>query len=277
MAQELQPDLILLDLGLPTINGIEAARRIKEVSPASKILFLSGDRSADIANGALQTGASGYIVKSDASGELLPAITAVLEGKRFVSASLARRGATDVMKGHAGSHEVAFFPDDASLVDRFAGFIETAPGSGNAVTFIATESHRTSVLQRLKSDTVNIDSLIEQHRYASLDVVEALGTVIGSDGLPDPLLCARVLGDLIADTGQDRVAACGEFAPVLLTGGRVDAAIQMEHLTDEFARTHDINIFCGYLSSVLPPKESSPILDRICAEHTAVRGRELCY
>jgi len=88
-AQELQPDLIMLDIGLPTISGIEAAKRIREVSPASKILFVSETRSPEIAEEALNTGASGYLLKSDVASELLPAIRAVLEGKRFVSASLA--------------------------------------------------------------------------------------------------------------------------------------------------------------------------------------------
>jgi DNA-binding NarL/FixJ family response regulator len=88
-ARELRPDLILLDIGLPTINGIEAARRIRECTPQSKILFVSENRSPDIAEEALATGAGGYLVKSYASSELLPAIKAVLEGKRFVSASLA--------------------------------------------------------------------------------------------------------------------------------------------------------------------------------------------
>src|SRR5579864_9199378 len=61
LAEELQPDLILLDVGLPTLNGIEAARRIRKVSPASRILFVSENRSADIAEEALSTGASGYV------------------------------------------------------------------------------------------------------------------------------------------------------------------------------------------------------------------------
>jgi len=79
----------LLDIGLPTINGIEAARRIREVSPVSKILFVSEIRSPEIAEQALNTGAGGYVLKSNAAIELLPAIKAVLEGKRFISASLA--------------------------------------------------------------------------------------------------------------------------------------------------------------------------------------------
>jgi DNA-binding NarL/FixJ family response regulator len=88
-AEELKPDLILLDISLPTLNGIEAARRIRQVSPDSKILFVSENRSPDIAEEALSTGAGGYVVKSDGASELLPAIKTVLEGKRFISASLA--------------------------------------------------------------------------------------------------------------------------------------------------------------------------------------------
>jgi DNA-binding NarL/FixJ family response regulator len=88
-AERLQPDLILLDIGLPKLNGIEAARRIRKRAPQSKILFVSENRSLEVAQEALGTGAGGYVIKSDAAGELLPAVTAVLEGKRFVTATLA--------------------------------------------------------------------------------------------------------------------------------------------------------------------------------------------
>ena len=88
-AHQLKPDLILLDVGLPTLNGIEAATRIRESSPSSKILFVSENRSVDVVEKALSTGAGGYLNKSDAASELLPAIKAVLEGKRFISATLA--------------------------------------------------------------------------------------------------------------------------------------------------------------------------------------------
>jgi DNA-binding NarL/FixJ family response regulator len=88
-AKELQPDLILLDIGLPTLNGIEAARHIRKVSPKTKILFVSENRSPEVAEEAFNTGARGYVLKSDAASELLPAIKAVLAGKRFISASLA--------------------------------------------------------------------------------------------------------------------------------------------------------------------------------------------
>ena len=65
-AESLGPDLILLDIGLPTLDGIKAARRIRDVSPNSKILFLTEQSSPDIAQEALGAGGAGYVVKSDA-------------------------------------------------------------------------------------------------------------------------------------------------------------------------------------------------------------------
>ena len=87
-AHDLQPDLILLDISIPKINGIEAARQIRSKCPKSKILFVSEDRSLDVVREALSTGAGGYIVKSDGA-ELLVAVEAVCQGRFFVSKSLA--------------------------------------------------------------------------------------------------------------------------------------------------------------------------------------------
>jgi DNA-binding NarL/FixJ family response regulator len=87
-AEELQPDLVVLDIGLPRLNGIEAARQIRKVAPKSKVIFLTENDCPDIAAEALTTGASGYVVKSDAGRELLPAVEAVLQGRQFTSARL---------------------------------------------------------------------------------------------------------------------------------------------------------------------------------------------
>src|ERR1700746_1099000 len=83
-AKELQPDLILLDLSLPKLNGMEAGRRILKLGPHSKIVFLSQDSSRDVVQGALGLGAAGYLLKSDAT-ELPLAVDAILQGEVFVS------------------------------------------------------------------------------------------------------------------------------------------------------------------------------------------------
>jgi DNA-binding NarL/FixJ family response regulator len=77
-AEKLRPDLILLDIGLPGINGIEAARRIRQVSPNSEIVFLTMDNSPDVAQAVLSTGAQGFVHKIRAQSDLLPAIELVL-------------------------------------------------------------------------------------------------------------------------------------------------------------------------------------------------------
>jgi DNA-binding NarL/FixJ family response regulator len=92
-AEELQPDLIVLDVGLPTLNGIEAAHQISRLVPTATILFLSHNNDADLVAMALSNGARGYVLKLDATRELLPAVDAVLRGERFASSSLTQPGA----------------------------------------------------------------------------------------------------------------------------------------------------------------------------------------
>jgi DNA-binding NarL/FixJ family response regulator len=87
-AQELQPDLIVLDIGLPKLSGIEAAPRISELSPGSKIIFLSQDNDAGTIQAAFGTGASGYVHKLSAGTQLLNAVAAVLQGHRFVTGGI---------------------------------------------------------------------------------------------------------------------------------------------------------------------------------------------
>jgi DNA-binding NarL/FixJ family response regulator len=138
-AEELQPDLIVLDIGLPSLNGIEAARRIRKLAPASKILFVSQESSADVVQEALSLGAMGYVVKAHAGSELLAAVDAVCQGRQFVSKGLLGHNLTAATDARARdrfsheealpslalgkrettrSHEVQFYSDDASFLER---------------------------------------------------------------------------------------------------------------------------------------------------------------
>lgn len=88
--EELKPDLILLDIGLPTLNGIDASRRISMVVPDAKILVVSQNNDAEVAREVLNDGASGYVLKIDANRELLRAVEVVLQGGQFVSTGVKR-------------------------------------------------------------------------------------------------------------------------------------------------------------------------------------------
>ena len=283
-AEELHPDLIVLDIGLPSLNGIEAARRIRKVSPESKILFLTQESSADVVQEALATGARGYVVKSDAGSEMLAAVDAVLRGEKFVSASLKSRDSNAPKDDHAAPighcHEVAFHADDDSLVDRYALFIKSALKNGKVAIVVGTEAHRASLIPRLEAGGVNVTAAIQQGSYVPLDATDVLMRLSVGD-MPDPVRCRRVMVELIMGAAKvvkkepSQVVACGEIGPILLSRGNAEGAIQVEHLWDEITEGYGVHTLCGYLWSTLPDRESSPIFRRICGEHSAVHGTEL--
>ena len=259
-AQELQPDLILLDIGLPRLNGIEAGRRIREVSPRSKILFVSENRSWDVAEEALRTGALGYVVKSDAASQLLPAVRAVLQGKRFVSASFAGHDLSELKNKHpvdsihhgkvaelhplqsvrvTSHHEVGFYSDDHFLLDDLTQFMGAALKAGNAGIVVATESNRENLLPRLQAQGIDIGAAIEQGRYIALDAADTLSALM-IDDKPDPVRFFELLGNLIVTaTGaaakgeQARVAIFGECVHLQWAQGNAEAAIQFEKLGNQ--------------------------------------------
>jgi DNA-binding NarL/FixJ family response regulator len=91
LAEQMQPTVVLLDIGLPGLDGIKAGAGIRRVAPDAKIVFVSQQLDPDIVRAALQLGAWGYVLKSDAVRELVKAINTVLSGKDFVSSSVSGR------------------------------------------------------------------------------------------------------------------------------------------------------------------------------------------
>ena len=91
-AEALQPDLIFLDIGLPGLNGIEAARRIGKLAPKARIIFLTQESSADVVREAFSLGAWGYVTKVHAGQELLIAVESVMQSKQFRSSGLDGHG-----------------------------------------------------------------------------------------------------------------------------------------------------------------------------------------
>jgi len=297
-AEELQPDVILLDISLPKLNGIAAARQIRTRVPKAKILFLSENTSPGTVEEALRTGASGYVVKSDAGKELLGAVEAVIRGGQFVSPRLEGWIFTDVTDPRrldndfrpAGlaptpqegatshRHEVLFYSDEAEFLAGFADFIAAALQAGNAVLVVATESHRNGLVSTLLRRGLDISPAIEQGHYIPLDVAETLATFMVND-MPEPVRLFKTAGDLIVRAakvanGEDlRVAACGECAPVLWAQRKAAAAIRLEQLWDEIAKTYSVDILCGYRLIDFHGNEGPDMFQRICAAHTAISSR----
>ena len=297
-AEALKPDLIVLDIGLPTLNGIEVARQVRKSCPQCKILFMSQESSAAVAQVAFSLGAMGYVVKANAGSELPAAVEAVCRGGRFVSKQLSGHNWAGVPSAQPSSHtfdqevlpplsqktpemththEVQFYSDEAACLSGFTCFIEAALKAEKPVIFVATESHRKRTLQNLLARGVDTAAAIEQGRFLPVDVHQALSTFMVND-LPDPVRFQKVLDDVLASAAKAakeqpaRVAACGEFAPTLWAQGKADAAVQVERLTDEIAKTRNVDILCGYVLNNFQ-RGQGDIYERICTEHTAVCSR----
>ena len=275
-AEELKPDLIVLDVGLPNLSGIEAARQIRQRSPNSEIIFLSQNSDLDVVRAALDTGALGYVCKTDAGRELLPAMDAVLRGEQFVSGSLKDYQFTDTSAEKAAHrHEVQFYSDDALLLDTFAHFIAVALKSGRAAIVVIAESRSDGLVSRLKAQGLDVDAATQQGTYIQLDVNKTLSTFMVND-MPDPTRFFPVVGGLIEAAAKAArqehygVLACGECSPVLWAEGKADAAIRVEQLWNEVGKTLGVDILCGYALSSFHGEEDEHIFQSICAEHSAV-------
>lgn len=91
LAQRLRPDLVLLDVAMPRLNGIEVARQLALVSTRPAVVFLSVVEDREIAMAALEAGGRAYVAKSHLAADLEPALRAALAGKRFISAGISVR------------------------------------------------------------------------------------------------------------------------------------------------------------------------------------------
>jgi CheY-like chemotaxis protein len=257
-AEELRPDLILLDINLPKMHGFDVAKQIPRLAPHARLIFMSQESSPHIVREALGLGAHGYIQKVSAATDLLPAIDAVLAGQRFVSRSVAFTEPADAPAPRR--HELLFCPDDAAIVGGFTRYIAAALDAADAAIVLVTEPHRTRLLQELRAQGVDIDRAIERGTCLSFD----------ADVAPDP---DRFLGAINgareaatkAGKAHPRVAFCGERAGRLWAAGRTAEAVQLEQLCGELAQ--DVDILCVY---PVPYTNDDQALTRICAEHTAV-------
>jgi CheY-like chemotaxis protein len=273
-AQNLRPDLILLDIGLPKLNGIAAAEQIRILAPHAKLLFISLESSPAVVREAFRAGAQGYIHKLRAQVDLLPAIEAVLAGKQFVSSDLEFSEST---KAHR-RHEVQFYSDDMVFLESASRFVAGALKADGAAIVLATASHRESLVQTLKADVPDMDGAIQHGTYISLDAADVVSKIM-LNGLPDHRRLFEILGSVIESSVKarkaehSRVAIFGECVGLLCAEGKTNAAIEMEKRGNDLLETHSVDIMCAYPLSAFQREDDEPAFKSICAEHTAVFSR----
>jgi CheY-like chemotaxis protein len=268
-AKDQKPDLILLDIGLPSLNGFEVARQVRELPTPPKILFISQESSSDVVEKAFRLGAAGYIHKPHVGSKLLLAVETIQLGSRFMSGCEFVEKTNDHATFH---HELEFYCDDAAFIKNLSRFIHNALAIGRGAIIVATQEHRAALACELASLGCDIGRAHGDGRYISLDAEETLSK-IAVDQMPDPEQFKSVVGDIIDEIGSSAcpdVTIFGEMVALLWADGNYPAAIRLEQLWNGLAAEKSFSLRCAYPMRGFENPEQSRLITQVCAQHSDV-------
>jgi CheY-like chemotaxis protein len=244
----LHPDVLVLDIAMPVLNGFEAAAIIRDLPDAPRIVFSTAYDDPDFAEAALALGASAFVLKRNMLVELIPAVHRALK-----------------------DHAVCFYEDAQSLSRTVARFI----GGGLVVDqpgiLVATPSTSAAVLEQLAAMAVDPESRIAQGDLVMLDADEILSRVMVED-VPDPRRLEKVMDVMLggaAGCGKRPVRVYGEMVDLLWKNGKAAAAVSLEIQWNHFIARHkcSCSFLCGY--SMNDVRQGAG-LKTICEQHSHV-------
>lgn len=235
------PDLVVLDISMPVLDGFEAAALIRDLPDPPRIVFVTAYDDPSIASVALGLGASAMVRKRDMVAELVPAIRRALL-----------------------FHAVCFYEDGPSLARTVARFIGEGLAAGQPAVIVATASHAASIRDQLVTGGVNAQERIERGELLILDAHQVLTRLMVDDQL-DAECFEETISPILekaAGTRKRPVRVYGEMVDVLWSSGREDAALSLEILWHHAIAGRKCSLLCGYSSGVCEGEGFDVICDR---------------
>jgi len=180
----------------------------------------------------------------------------------------------DVLDRHS-AHTVQFYREDRFLVEALTQYIGTALTNGDAAIVIATEAHIAALARDLHANGFDIAKAVAEGRYQSFDAAEVLSQIMADGTLDESRftsLMRGIIGQASSAAKRDRpcIAVFGEMVALLWAGGKHAAAIRLEELWNDLARTHSFALRCAYPMSEFAERSHAASFARICAQHSAV-------
>jgi CheY-like chemotaxis protein len=266
---EFEPDVVVLDIAMPGLDGFQTASRIRASGSSARIVFLSNYTGDDFVLAGVTRGASAFVSKSEMRRDLAEAVNHVVEGRSFVpSASVLPQ-----WRRPAGRrHDLLPYATDERFVSAVMGFFDSALDAGDSIIAVVSAPHREALDAEFERRGVDIAAVADSGRYATVDSAAALESIL-VHGIPDSDLFAAALDTLVqrglsaAMVSNPHVTIFGEIAPLLYARGDHDAMLRLERIANEYTVTRPVSILCCYSTGCF---DDAPVHAGICGHHSTV-------
>jgi len=266
------PDIAIFDIAMPQLNGIQAARELKEKESYTKIVFLTAQEDDDYISAALDLGASGYIVKRRLHSDLLPALNLILTGKLFISP----HAFTETPKSPKHRHALEFYSDEGIFFRHVSESAATALADGEHVFMLLGNAGLYSVGKRLRAAGLDLPGAIARGQYHSF-TLENVVPLFLQGGCPNPARFEAFFHPLVnrvaalAQADGSRVSIFSNVTAALLDQGwSHQVAARVEEAWSDLVPREFYTVHCGCPAMQLGSKEGRVTLSRICGEHSNV-------
>jgi DNA-binding NarL/FixJ family response regulator len=155
LTAKLKPDIVIMDIGMPELNGLEAARQIKRMAPNTEVLIFTANETEEVVRQVFQAGARGYLLKSEANKHLIPALQMLSKHRTYFSSVVSEMVFAGLLHGKLGSEDAALTPRERETVQLIA---EGKSNKEIAVIFgisvKTVETHRATIMRKLRLESV---------------------------------------------------------------------------------------------------------------------------
>ena len=267
-ASRLDPDVVILDITMPVLDGFAAARELARRGVRAKIVFLTVHASDEYVTAAVATGVEGYVEKSRVATDLEDAIRHVLAGRLRLPASSSLLDITDRRARHA----LQFSANDDARFDEMSRFAMRALRRGDVAVAVGRPAMLDGIGSRLTDARFDLTALGERGRYQAFDAEEYLSHGMRGDE-PDEASLVEFVHKLehsrvtSAEGPSRNLVAFGEIAPVLLRDGNIRGALAIERIWHSHASFHTL---CSYCSADLAGDGRREVLNDLYAIHGTV-------
>jgi CheY-like chemotaxis protein len=266
---EFEPDVVVLDVAMPGLDGFQTASRIRASGSSARIVFLSNYTGDDFVLAGVRRGASAFVSKSEMRRDLAEAVNHVVEGRSFVpSASVLPQ-----WRRPAGRrHDLLPYATDERFVSAVMGFVDSALDAGDSIVAVVSAPHRKALDAEFERRGADIAAMAVSGRYATVDSAAALESIL-VHGIPDSDLYAAAMDTLVerglsaATASNPHVTIFGAIAPLFYARGDYDAMLRVERIANEYTVTRPVSILCCYSTGCF---DDAPVHAGICGHHSTV-------